>query len=117
LTNTHVYAIPKVEVIRIAYRKQNMYLILKRDWEVIDASKVLDDDRRAVIKAGRYEVERIPNPLGHKGTFWLVLKGTLIGATEGWWRDWGRRTPVTKEGHPNLGKPIDLGEFEIVIED
>jgi len=33
------------------------------------------------LTEGVYEVERVPSPLGHD-CFWIVLKGTKIGATE-----------------------------------
>jgi hypothetical protein len=64
-----------------------MYLILKRAWEVNDASKP-HGQRKTTIPAGRHEVEEIPNPLGFPNAPWLVLKGTLIGSTKGFWKQW-----------------------------
>jgi len=43
-------------------------------------------DKWAIIPAGRHEIERVPNPDGKINTPWLVLKGTLIGASEPFWR-------------------------------
>lgn len=78
-----------------------MFLVLKRTWEAIDASKETGEERKTPIPPGRHEVERIDNPLGHNAP-WLVLKGTLIGAAEGFWRDWNG---------PNWD------EFEVVVEE
>lgn len=78
-----------------------MFLTVKRDWQVPDGSKPKGSGERAVIPAGRHEIERVPNPFGHDAPF-LVLKGTLIGGTEGSWRQW--------EGAEN-------GEFQVIIED
>ena len=63
-----------------------MYLILARNWEVIDAK---DPKRlkRIIIPAGRHETERIKSPLGLSST-WIVLKGKKIGAPAGFWRQW-----------------------------
>ncbi len=58
-----------------------MFLVLKQDWDVLDATKE-KGSRKTTILAGRHEIERIANPCGHDAV-WLVLKGTLIGATEG----------------------------------
>jgi hypothetical protein len=89
-----------------------MRLVLKRDWDVIDAAHLKHSARRnAVIPKGVHEVERIPNPLGHPGAPWLVLKGTLIGATEGSWRQWRNGTLNAR------GEPIDWGDFEVVVEE
>lgn len=79
---------------------KSMLLILKRDWAVNDASK--GEERKTTIPSGQHEVERIDNPLGYPDAPWLVLKGTLIGATEGFWRQW--------DGPK-------WGEFEVTIED
>ncbi len=62
-----------------------MQLLLKRQWEVLDASS--GKAQLAFVGPGIFEVERIPNPCGYEA-YWLVLKGTKIGATEGFWRDW-----------------------------
>jgi hypothetical protein len=92
-----------------------MFMILKRNWEALDASKP-PGDNTAIIPAGRHEVERIPNPYGHNG-YWLVLKETLIGGSEGSWQQWRNSELVTDEKHPNFGKPIDWGTWEVVIEE
>jgi hypothetical protein len=39
------------------------------------------------IAPGVYDLERIPNPYGHKHD-WYALKGTKIGGTIAWWRSW-----------------------------
>jgi len=92
-----------------------MTLILKRDWEAINASR--GESPRTKIPAGRHEVERIPNPFGHGGA-WLVLKGTLIGASEGSWRQWRPgQTPDVPETDPDHTRIIDWGDYEVVIEE
>jgi hypothetical protein len=94
-----------------------MQMILKREWEAIDAS---DRAKHVIanIPAGTHEMERIPNPFFKNNTFWLVLKGTMIGASEGSWRQWiNDGSLVTNPDNPNFGKPIDWGEDEIVIRD
>jgi len=63
---------------------KSMQLILKRDWKVCNALDLTD---LPTISIGTHEVERIKNPLGYPG-YWIVLKGTLIGASEGSWRQW-----------------------------
>lgn len=85
---------------------------LKRTWTLLDGSTA---DGCVDIEAGRYEIERVPCPYGHPCD-WLVIKGTKIGMAEGAWRQWQNGTLATMEGHPNFGKPIDWGEYEIVIE-
>lgn len=67
-----------------------MQLVLRRNWEAIDGSKE-GADAKTVIPAGTHEVERVPCPLGYPCN-WLVLKGTLIGASEGSWRQWDHTT-------------------------
>ncbi|MCX6713088.1 MAG: hypothetical protein NTY66_02690 [Candidatus Vogelbacteria bacterium] len=85
-------------------------MTLKRDWpalEFLGGDKAKD----VVIPAGRHEVERITNPLGYLDAPWLVLKGTMIGASEGSWRQW-------KNGVLNRDdQSIDWGKWEVVIED
>jgi hypothetical protein len=93
-----------------------MFLILKRDWEAIDASAPREKSE-ALIPAGRHEVERIQNPYGHLDAPWLVLKGTKIGATESSWRQWKNGELVDNPGNPNHGKPIDWKEYEVIIEE
>lgn len=61
-----------------------MFIVLKKDWEVPDGSTT---NQKAIIPAGRHEIERIPNPRGYDAP-WLVLKGTKIGQAEGAWRLW-----------------------------
>ncbi len=83
-----------------------MFMALNREWQAIDASKKTREERKTTIPPGRHEIERIPNPLG-LGGFWLVLKGTLIGAAENSWRQWIREKG-DNEGDRN---------FDIVIEE
>ncbi len=95
-----------------------MFMTLKRTWEALDGSKASKGEARVIIiPAGRHEIERVPNPYGHPAP-WLVLKGTLIGAAEGSWRQWknGGFT-VSNPDHPDFGKPIDWDEWEVVIEE
>lgn len=61
-----------------------MKLTVKRNWEAYDGS---NSKNRLIISIGTHEVERIKNPLGYSGN-WIVLKGTLIGASEESWRQW-----------------------------
>lgn len=61
-----------------------MLLILKREWPVCNG---LDRHAKSVIPIGQHEVELIRNPFGYLG-YWIVLKGTQIGASEGSWRQW-----------------------------
>jgi hypothetical protein len=82
-----------------AKENATMVLVLKCDWEANDGTA---KGKKAIVHAGRHEVERVPNPFGHKEAPWLVLKGTLIGATEAFWRDWG--SP-------------DWGDNQIIVED
>lgn len=93
-----------------------MTVTLKRPWEAIDGSKPKGQGTTK-IPAGTHEVERIPCPHGYDCN-WLVLKGTLIGASEGSWRQWGDDGAIVVDpSDPNYGKPIDWGEFEVVIQD
>ncbi len=64
-----------------------MFIVLKRAWEVLDASKPEHHTPRPTIPIGRHEIERIANPYGHDVP-WLVLKGTQLGMTENSWREW-----------------------------
>jgi RimJ/RimL family protein N-acetyltransferase len=75
-----------------------MKLIVKRNWNGCDGA---DLNNRPIISIGIHEVERIPNPYGYSG-YWIVLKGTLIGASEGFWRQWE-------------GKEWD--DFEVILKD
>lgn len=75
-----------------------MQLIVKRDWKALDASKL---NNRLIISIGVHEVERIKNPFGYSG-YWIVLKGTLIGASEKSWRQWEDK---------------EWDEFEVILKD
>lgn len=67
-----------------------MYMILHSERSAIDASLHWSHPAyNTTIPAGRHEVERIPNPLGSRGSF-IVLKGTLIGGAEEMWLEWVR---------------------------
>lgn len=91
-----------------------MRLVLKRDWEVLDGS---EKGKAVVISQGCHEIERIPCPNGHP-CFWLVLKGTLIGASEGSWREWESGDFTERPDHPSYGEIVaDHGEWEVVIEE
>ena len=59
-----------------------MFATLKKDREMING----DNGEDTVVSAGRHEIERINNPLGHNNAPWLVLKGTRIGQAEKAWR-------------------------------
>jgi len=92
-----------------------MQLVLKTEWDALDAT----DPKNVVhkkIPAGTHEVERIPNPCHNNNTFWLVLVGTKVGASEGSWRQWIHDGSVVENpDSPNFGKPIDWKEHEVVI--
>jgi hypothetical protein len=91
-----------------------MELILKTEWPVLDAADP-SNVRHTTLPAGTHQVERIPNPCMNNGTFWLVLVGTKIGATEGSWRQWvNGGSLVTNPDHPEFGKPVDWGQHEVV---
>jgi len=77
-------------------------MCLKRNWEAFDVTA--GNRRDTFIPIGWYEVERIKNPFDFEGC-WLVIKGTLIGASEGSWRQW-----------INDGE-IDWENYEVVITD
>lgn len=91
-------------------------MVLKREWGALDASKTENGHpTRTSIPAGEHEMERIPNPFGYENAPWLVLKGTQIGAAEGSWRQWENGVLADRPGHPNFGKPIDWGNWEVII--
>jgi len=92
-----------------------MTMTLRRGWEATDGSKPKGEGV-TTIPAGTYEIERIPCPLGYDCN-WLVLKGTFIGASEAFWRQWRNGEIASNPEHPNFGKPIDWDEFEVVIQD
>ena len=91
-----------------------MKATLKRVWELVDASS--PNSSKVERGPGDFELERIPNPLGHNGN-WLVIKGTMVGMAEGAWRQWKNGELVDNPHHLNNGKPIDWGDFEIIIND
>lgn len=63
-----------------------VWLTVHRIWEISIATSEGNKDAY-ILQPGTYEIERVVNPLGHGG-YWLVLKGTLIGASEQFWRQW-----------------------------
>lgn len=72
---------------------------------------------KALVPAGTYELQRIPNPLGLGDADWLVLKDRpCVGMAEGAWNDWRNGMIATREGHRNFGLPIDWGVYEIRVE-
>jgi len=51
------------------------------------------------VSPGNYELERVLDPLMGGKDPWLVIKGTKIGFSEGWWRShshpsWGNQQIV-----------------------
>jgi len=92
-----------------------MKATLKRTWEMLDGSKP-PAEAKVEVEPGTYELERIPNPHGHDAP-WLVLKGTTTGMAEGAWRQWTTGELIDNPGHPNHGKPVNWGSWEIVIEE
>jgi len=78
-----------------------MKLLLLRNWWAINANSAYLQFTSIKIRAGIYEIERISNPLFHNGKSWLVLKGTMIGASECYWRQRSPAVVVTEQ--------IDLG--------
>lgn len=96
-------------------RGEIMQMILKREWDAIDATN-LPERILTKIPAGTHEIEKIPNPAGYSGN-WLVLKGTLIGASEGSWRQWAPGQMNDAPDHENFGKEIDWEEFTVIIID
>lgn len=65
-----------------------MRAIFKESWWMLDHSKPIEACNTDV-EPGTYELEKIPNPHGHKAP-WLVISGTTIGATVGYWREWSQ---------------------------
>ena len=59
-----------------------MFMTLKRSRSAFDGSQ---KGKTVTIPEGRHEIEGVGNPFGDK-TKWLVLKGTLIGGAEDFWR-------------------------------
>ena len=62
---------------------RTIFATLSRRWQLPDA----DTNLLINIHPGRYQLEPIANPLGHRNP-WLVLKGTKIGMPEGAWMYW-----------------------------
>lgn len=97
-----------------------MQATLKRTWDIPDGSVVYknsvgaNDCKSVKVHPGTYTLERIPNPLGFKAP-WLVIAGTMIGMCENAWRQWTNGTLANDPKHPNFGKPINWGKFEIKI--
>ncbi len=86
-----------------------MYMTFFRERLALDGSKEQGDPTRNVtIPEGRHEVERVSNPYGYQGD-WFVLKGTLIGGTEESLRHW-----EVRPGEKNL---VRFEGFEVVIEE
>lgn len=63
-------------------------MTVRREWELVAADEHGDGKSApSKLPPGTHDMERIRNPLGYQG-FWLVLKGTRLGAAEGSWRQW-----------------------------
>lgn len=86
-----------------------MLITLLREWWAIDGAMAKNDpERRTTIVPGTHEFVRIRNPYGYPGNSgWFVLKGTMIGAPEQYWKQW-----VIK---PN--DKIEREECEVVIDE
>ena len=69
----------------MAKSESRLFIVLHKEWKLNNASNPTDI-REKMIPPGKHEVERIPNPLGVKGAFWLVLAGTRTGAGENFLR-------------------------------
>lgn len=41
-----------------------------------------------IVPAGKWILERRPNPMGVHNLPWLYIQGTGIGASEMYWRSW-----------------------------
>ncbi len=85
-----------------------MFIVLKSAWRFLDGKDNKGDT--VWVQPGRHEAETIPNPLGYPGN-WIVLKGTLIGQSEGAMRE-------CQNQPASYGKPaVDWGELEIKMEE
>lgn len=94
-----------------------MKLVTKRPWDAIDfAADIHADARSVAIPAGEHDVELRPNP-AHPHTRILVIEGTMVGATLGFWLQWGPDVLCDEPGHPNHGKFIDWGDRECLVMD
>ena len=107
-----ILAVIQSSVIKAIEKGTPIFIRLKRAWSVIDFS---EHGKQLDISAGRYEVERIQNPR-YPEVHCLVLKGTTIGGSEKFWYQWTNGLPTDNPDHPNYGKPIDFGEYEVKIE-
>ena len=54
--------------------------------------------RTVELKRGSYELERIENPFVPGGEPWLVLRGSRVGAAEGYWLQLAAATRGTANG-------------------
>ena len=54
--------------------------------------------REVELQPGTYEVEQVPNPFIPGGDPWLVLRGSRIGAAEGYLRQLAAATRGTTNG-------------------
>lgn len=87
-----------------------------RTWEVQEVTNPRFRKKAPFeLPPGRYELVRLANPLGYPG-YWLALasmraEDRVVGASEGWWRQWTNGTLN------DLGKPIDWGDYEIRFEE
>ena len=91
----------------------SIFATTKREWEMPDASTL--PAKHVNVAAGRYELERIPNPTGTSDCNWLVLKGTKTGMAEGAWKRWINGSANVSD-FPEV-KPMDWEDFEIVLEE
>jgi hypothetical protein len=73
-----------------------MFATFKSDsyFQMIDAS--ISPAPFAKVKAGRYEIEEILNPMIEDGEHWLVISGTKTGMIKSAWRLLGNQ--ITLEG-------------------
>lgn len=61
-----------------------------REWELKDGSDPKAHSAKlptVLLPIGTHQLERIRCPTGHDCN-WLVLPGTKIGMSEGYWKDW-----------------------------
>lgn len=86
-----------------------LFMTTRRTFEVIDGSG--PKPKKAELPPGRHEMLRVRNPFGHSNADWLVVKGSMIGGTEGYFRSWMNGT-LNKHGDPT-----DWGDFEISFEE
>jgi hypothetical protein len=96
-----------------------IFATLAADWTMIRIDRGRQTEQ--VVPAGRYELERIPNPFGHKAP-WLVRKeqnqwGNVIGMAETFWLCHSTQVELleTDVSSPNFGKRVDHGKYGIRI--